>query len=247
MSTHTILFAVDFPDAPFTLVLHIFLRVACSTVSPPSLGPGAFAIMGNEDPPSPTRVRVYSFAGDVSPSLAESDVPSPSHQLLGIFEAAGADVEPLEHWLDVLVPLRDLCSNGVLMAVFAAADRPRVGGGITQHLFTVETRVPGPKAQVPQHDLIDVAVWSRRASVIHGEGRRLGGRHGGDDGRRGTTIKARRQCGRAVRSQQRRMHSSGQVRRSRYMIGDFGRDQIRGSRRVPDGSSSSNRHAPARG
>ncbi len=181
-TTYHICLAVHFPDAPFALVSHHLLDHLLSDA-------GAFssALLWSrarryEDRPLPLGVRIDLVARHHTPPLTPADVLPPRDQLLGVFEAARAHVEPVQHgrvvvavsppaclapvWIIppfVVMVERRCCSVGVAVALRFFAALGAVPRKVAQHLLAVVRRVPGAEADIAQHDFIDVAVRLPRA------------------------------------------------------------------------------------
>ena len=103
-------------------------------------------------------MRIYLSTRHEPPCLTDLHVLPPLDQLGAVLETARADAQPVQHRRGFSI----VCYSSSC-AVFAA----RLVGGVVvrlglvavaQHLFAVVRRVPGPEADVPQHDFIDVAV-----------------------------------------------------------------------------------------
>jgi hypothetical protein len=149
--TYRILFAIDFPDAPFPFILDDFLDVSHSTFSPALLGPRSryLAVMGYQDFSSALRVRVDFTAWHMTLSFAYSDMAPPRYKLFGILEAAGTNVEALKHRkMLTLFPGCRLTTSLVFAACILASTLTRMARDVTQNLFAIVAGVPRAKADV---------------------------------------------------------------------------------------------------
>jgi hypothetical protein len=105
------------------------------------------------------------FATRHGPSpRAAFHMKTPVHEFLGIFEAGGTDVEPLEdRLLGLLVLVLFVAVAGVAGMGFGSPVIAFAGTRkVAQQLLSIVARVPRTKEQVSKSDLINVPVCSRR-------------------------------------------------------------------------------------
>lgn len=108
--------------------------------------------------------------------LAHLEMFPVRNKLFGILEAARADVEPLQHGLAVAVATMRRLGAVLLVPGIRTAATPSttavafrtVPSDVAEHFLAVIRRIPSPEQQVPQHDLIHVAVFG---SMAHRRGR----------------------------------------------------------------------------
>lgn len=120
-------------------------------------------------------MRVDFPSGNEALALAQAHVLPPRHELLGILEAAGTHVQPVEHGRSVAIASRVALARSRRCRCVRAAGRRR----LAEDVFAVVGWVPGAEANVTEDDFVDVALDSGGAGFSEGFGGLLRGRGGG--------------------------------------------------------------------
>ena len=125
--TYHVCLAVNLPDAPFAFVLHYLLDHLLPDAA--ALAPALLSGWAGRYPDSPLSLGmcVNLLARDHTPSLAPADMLPPCDQLVRVFEAARANVEPVQHrWMVVPVsPTMCFASICVVSALVGVVCRRR--------------------------------------------------------------------------------------------------------------------------